>query len=139
MIAHIQTIFGDGSDGSTPGNCLQTAVASLLDLPVEAVPHFVAEEDWWGAVIAWVRASGLRLTMFEERFNVEASYAGGYLATAPLAAAPDDVLMLAGGMAARGFRHVVLWQHGHLVHDPHPSGTGLTGEPDSLWRIEVAA
>lgn len=43
-----QTIFNAGTDKTqTPGNCLQAAVASLLDLQLEEVPHFLCYEDWF--------------------------------------------------------------------------------------------
>lgn len=138
MIPHTQTIFGDGTEGATPGNCMQTAVASLLDLPLDDVPHFVAEpiETWWTEFLDWIFARGLRLTMFEDRFDEIEQYRGGDLITAPLSLAPADRLAIANGMTERGFRHSVLWQHGALVHDPHPSGAGLLDGPDEIWLLE---
>ena len=40
-----QTLFGEGR-----GNCLPACIASVLELPLEAVPHFVLEDDWVGAL-----------------------------------------------------------------------------------------
>lgn len=36
-----QTILHDPQTGAI-GNCMQAAIASLLDLPLDAVPHFAA-------------------------------------------------------------------------------------------------
>lgn len=139
MIKHHQTIFGNGEAGATPGNCLQTAVACVLDLPMEEVPHFVAmpENQWWSAFLLWLSARNLRLSMYAERFSGLQVYSGGALITGPLNAVPRSRLVLAQGESERGFRHVVLYQNGKLVHDPHPSGTGLVGEPDEVWMIDA--
>ena len=59
MIAHTQTIFVNDPRG-IPGDCMRTAVASLLDMPTEAVPHFVLFEDWFGAFSLWLNGHGLR-------------------------------------------------------------------------------
>lgn len=137
MIQHTQTIFGNGEAGATPGNCMQTAVASLLDLPLEEVPHFVAlpENQWWSAFLDWVGKRGLRLEMYAPRFPTLAEYAGGTLITGPLSMVPKDKIVLALGMAERGFEHVVLYQDGKLVHDPHPSEAGLLAEPEEVWVL----
>lgn len=120
---------------------MQTAVASLLDLPMQEVPHFVAvpENQWWSEFVNWLAGRGLRLTMFEERFHSRMEYRGGFLVSAPLSDAPRDKVLIGNGTAARGYRHCVLWRGGKLVHDPHPSGDGLLDEPDELWLIESLA
>lgn len=134
MIPHIQTIFGDGSDGSLPGNCFQTAVASSLDLPLEDVPHFVAMQDWWLGVVQWVETTGRVLTRYEPQFKHSVDY--GAVRIAPIAHAPLDKVLIASGQGPRGYRHAVLWLGGKLLHDPHPSGDGLVGEPEDYWLIE---
>jgi hypothetical protein len=55
---------------------------------------------------------------------------------------PDGVPCLATGPSPRGdYNHVVIWQDGRCVHDPHPSGDGLAGDPiefDLLTPINPA-
>src|SRR5437868_3306052 len=41
------------------GNCLQAAFASLLGMPLEAVPHFVAFGSWDTALALWLADIGL--------------------------------------------------------------------------------
>lgn len=138
MIAHKQTIFGDGKDGSTPGNCFQVAIASLLELPVDVVPHFAAMDDFQGGALAFLRDRGKTVSIYRERWKGSPTVFSD-ATIAPLNYAPNNQMMLAMGQAPRGFYHVVLWKAGHLVHDPHPDGSGLIGEPDEYWSIKDAA
>lgn len=114
MIEVTQTLLHDKEKGVV-GNCLQAAFASLLELPIDDVPHFVAMEDCWGAIQEW----------FRERYNafylvVEADqqgldwylwHAGHYIVT---------------GTSPRGLQHAVIGEKGEIVFDPHPSRAGLT-------------
>jgi hypothetical protein len=52
-----QTILAGREDG-VPGNCIQAAVASLLDLPIDAVPHFLLWEQWNVALAEWLTERG---------------------------------------------------------------------------------
>lgn len=40
------------------GNCMQAAIASLLDLPLEKVPHFKKANDWFQAMYDFLRENG---------------------------------------------------------------------------------
>lgn len=44
MTPVFQTQFNSGTD-PLPGNCWQAVIASLLDLPLEQVPHFMAHGE----------------------------------------------------------------------------------------------
>lgn len=100
-----QTILlGDAS--GRQGNCLQAAVASMLDLPLDEVPHFVEAEDWWTALVSFVRAHGSNVRRL--------SKADG-----------PPVLGLAVGPSPRGVTHTVVCRDG-AQWDPHPSRDGLT-------------
>ena len=118
MIPHTQTIFVDDPRG-IPGDCMRTAVASLLDLPTEAVPHFVLFAEpgaWFQAFTLWLTGCGLRIK--------------------PLSADNIDRECLALGMSPRDVEHVVVWGPDGLVHDPHPSRAGI--EPRQFWALEAA-
>lgn len=115
MTPYTQTIFVDDPRG-IPGDCMRTAVASLLDLPVEAVPHFVlfdAPGAWFTAFSLWLDGRGLRIRAFP----------GGSV----------DRECLALGMSPRGVEHVVVWGPDGLLHDPHPSRAGI--EPRQFWAL----
>lgn len=100
-----QSILHDDPDGR-PGNCLQAAVASLLELPLQSVPHFVAQgSDWLERMAAFCNAHGYQLQT--QPIDKHCAYG------------------MAWGPSERGVRHAVCWAAGRMSHDPHPSRTGL--------------
>jgi hypothetical protein len=116
MIPVMQTIPFE-ADSPVLGNCLQAAVASIYELPIEAVPHFVQFADWRAAVELYVRGT----------CRLVENYTDGE---------PADRPLLAFGKSPRGdWQHAVVWQSGRMVHDPHPDGTGLDGPPLSFVDI----
>ena len=114
MIPVLQTKFGNG-EGEAAGNCLQAALASLFDLPLDSVPHFVAEPGsrWWSAMQEWLLREHSCFVVWASReqcppFDMHESY---YLQV---------------GKSPRGdFNHIIVARNGELAHDPHPDGTGL--------------
>lgn len=112
MTPHTQTIFVNDPRG-IPGDCMRTAVASLLDLPTEAVPHFVLFNDWFGAFSLWLQGRRLRIK--------------------GMRAADVDQPCLALGTSPRGVEHIVVWGPDGLMHDPHPSRAGI--EARQFWAL----
>jgi hypothetical protein len=113
----VQTILAGRGDG-VPGNCVQAAVASLLDLPIEAVPHFLLFDRWNHVLTDWLneRGYGIRVLNATE--------------------IPDERCIVAG-MSPRGVAHVCIAEAGRIVWDPHPSGDGLT-KVDEAWFLARA-
>lgn len=116
-----QTILDTG-DPTRQGNCLQAAVASMLDLPIDVVPHFVqqhedGEGDWFDLLCDWLNTRGLRL-----------------LREDPVAG--EDYLLF--GRTVRGTTHVVICRDGSLVWDPHPSRAGLLAGAANPYVIRGA-
>ncbi len=116
MIRHTQTIFVNDPRG-IPGDCMRTAVAALLERPVESVPHFVLFDDWFGAFNLWLRGENLQIQ--------------------PIGKGNVDRECLAFGMSPRDVEHVVVWGPDGLVHDPHPSQAGI--EARQFWALVPAA
>lgn len=89
------------------GNCLQASVATLLNLPLEAIPHFMLFGDklWWDALILFMRSKG---------FDVL-----GWVEGNP----PHDDKYYLTSMECgnKEFCHAVITKNGVIVHDPHPS------------------
>jgi hypothetical protein len=95
-----------GDPSGRPGNCLQAAVASLLELELDEVPHFIEYEDWLERLRDFCLARGYRP-----------------LQRSPAAPVPYG---MAWGPSERGVRHAVVWVDGATAWDPHPSRAGLT-------------
>lgn len=102
-----QTILHDPDTGAI-GNCMQAAIASLLDLPLDEVPHFAEHDDWDLRFSAWCAERGLIW------FACDVSQVH------------DWAPCLLVGQSPRGIDHVVVGRGLTAVWDPHPSRDGLT-------------
>lgn len=110
MLKHLQNQFGQN------GNCWQTAVASVLELSLSEVPHFVEISDnggehWWVHTQRFLNERGLYIEPIDDHLY-------------------EDELYFVSGPSPRGqeLSHVVIYQNGKMVHDPHPDGTGVLEE-----------
>lgn len=149
-----QTVFASKppfTDDNPPGNCTQAAVATLLGLQLEDVPHFVdltigdpRPGAWWPVFESWSReyhGVGWISVEPEDALAVEWEVAA------------TEVLLLGGGFTHRGTKHsIVIDGNLNLVWDPNPGGNGVVKlidvdlpiEPDPIstspngdpiWRI----
>lgn len=117
-----QTIFV--GDEKRKGNCVAACVATALDLPLEAVPHFVefgiawgdsddvhaasSGHHWWAMLLGFMSGKGLWPVELDSVTSGEVG----------------EVLFVAG-KSPRGVMHQVLYRDGRLWHDPHPSRAGV--------------
>lgn len=130
MIAVDQTIFVNDPGGRL-GNCVAACVASHLELPLSAVPHFMEEgiaagdpvdgkgaSVWWWLLVGYMGANGLHPVELASLEDAE----------------PGEVVWVAG-TSPRGVLHQVLYADGALLHDPHPSRAGVLDIVEVLaWR-----
>lgn len=132
-----QTILHDPENGQH-GNCMQAALASLFDLPIEQVPHFGyglsddEGEEQQRQVLEWLQKSMdtsygiIGIDIVPENHAAWCNYfefMGGY--------------HLISGWTARGTYHVVIGKGGTMVHDVHPDGVGLLQPTDDKpWLVE---
>lgn len=116
MKAVDQDIFVNDPDGRT-GNCLQAAIASILHLNLNNVPHFADEagDGWYKSMIMWLWDKGYSFVDVEKPF-----YYTGYV--------------IACIVSERGSQHAVIYCNGELVHDPHPSRAGID-KPNHYYII----
>jgi len=111
-------------DNGVLGDCWRCCIATILGLRAEDVPNFVEEENWWDAATAWLAERGKSMVY------VSAHPDEGW------AQCVGGALFIASGKSPRGdFKHAVVWGAGGVVHDPHPSGDGLVGNPTSYEFI----
>jgi hypothetical protein len=120
MLMHKQ-LFGHDPANGIWGDCYRTAIACLLDLAPEAVPHEHRHMSWTEheeAVNAWLATRGLREVSFywsgegENSFQRCLDYFSFLNAKTPF---------LLSGTSARGVHHVVIVQDGKVIHDPSPA------------------
>lgn len=97
MIPVLQTHHG-GPGAEIPGNCMQAAIASLLELTLDDVPHFVQHHaDPWASFKTWCARRGLQVV------EVAGDTSGDLLTFGP---------------TRRGIHHWVIYRDGKLLHDP---------------------
>lgn len=111
-----QTRFLDKEKG-TRGNCLQACLASVLGLPLDAVPDFTLAHpaDWMDDMKAFVAWGG-----YEWNFGAPEEV-------------PPGMLYIVNGQTKRGTRHSTVWRDGVMVHDPHPDKSGLEAQDGNVW------
>lgn len=112
-----QTTFG-----MPEGNCFAACVASVLEVPLDSVPNFCAEKNWFERFAHWLRPKNLLPVMFLT--NDAQAFVG-------------DAFVLVGGDAARGHKHSVVYCGGVMVHDPHPDRAGLITIEDVMLFVAI--
>lgn len=117
-----QTIFVN--DPKRKGNCVAACVATFLGCSLDEVPHFIefgiaygdsedvkdvsAGNNWWAMLLGFMAARGYWPVELESITHGEVG----------------ETLFVAG-KSPRGVTHQVLYRHGRLWHDPHPSRDGV--------------
>ena len=94
-------------------DCLKACIASLFELPMHEVPHFIKHEDWISCLNTWC-----------ERYNL-----------IPLDVVPTEpfdfyTIATVDSPNFKDKKHAVIWKGDRLIHDP--LGTNKhTYEPES--------
>ena len=110
------------------GDCQRAVIASLLDLPIALVPHFLKEANgdttlFWNKLQLFCGSQGFAyLTM---------RATSGYRFHGLGARVYHEI----AGPSPRGngLLHAVVGLDGKIVFDPHPSKAGLAGDPNT-WE-----
>lgn len=110
------------------GDCQRAVIASLLELPITEVPHFLKESggdstNYWERLQAFCRSRGFAYLVIPARSG------GGFFGD------DGDVFHEISGPSPRGngITHAVVGCNGQIVFDPHPSRAGLAGD-SSQWE-----
>lgn len=112
-----QILHGEGEEN---GDCLRAAVASLLCLSIDQVPHFLSkdnenrEDHWWDLMSRWLHARGLTMVNVPYREDWVSDWLRNayYLLAGPSPRFPKEL-------------HQVVARGTEVVHDPHPDRTGI--------------
>ncbi len=137
MIPVEQTILHDPDNGIY-GDCFRCAVASILEVPALAVPHFMnypwkeGDSDggrWYPEFCRWLKLRGL--TYLELTIATDLKPEEWF---ASIAAEGFDTYHTLSGRSPRAL-HTVVGRNGLVVHDPHPSKDGLVGPAEDGWHV----
>ena len=107
------------------GNCFAAAMATILGIGLAEAEGYLdgldstekIEAHWWEYLNKWLKPYG---------------FAALYLPWSPppypefYSDGKPGLVYIANGPGPRGFEHSVVYCDGELLHDPHPSGDGLS-------------
>ena len=110
------------------GDCWRTAIACLLDMDRDSVPHFYAGGDSGEQIDetnTWLNERGMMLVQIPLPPDFQLSHLG------ELGWIPKDAHILLSGKSPRGTSHVVIANgNGEIAFDPAIPGGGLIGPDD---------
>jgi hypothetical protein len=135
----VQQLFRHDPANGSIGDCHRCAIASILEVAAEEVPHFGATT--WG--------DGAAFTMAFDEWLIGRGFkmvTVAYYDDLPLdeclrlwSTGANDVYYILGVQSRRGGNHSVVGLNGKVVHDPHPDGQGDVPyrSIDGVWQISV--
>lgn len=102
-------------------DCLRCCLATMLRLPIGEVPHFVAlyEGLWYREMKNWLL----------DNWHIDVIGFDGHYA--------HRGLYLVDGWTERDTSHIVMYENGEFLWDPHASGSGLISVRRTYWFIHV--
>ncbi len=109
---------GRGWNGETGSDCLRASLASVLELPIDEVPHFLGNPDtarnWPEELHWWLQRRGLTAYPLAPSSDLAATlaYMGQHWA---------GEFYLLCGRAGEDYGHVVVGCGNAIVHDPDPA------------------
>jgi hypothetical protein len=106
------------------GNCWAACLASILELPIEEVPDFKQQKDFYGDTVRWLNEQNLTL--------VQVQLAGPHW---PFFFNGQVYTILSGHSPRGDWMHSVVGDGLNPFYDPHPYGGFLKGDPEYLYLI----
>lgn len=126
-----QTIMHDPANGQY-GDCHRAAIATVLGLEIEDVPHFL-HDNCGGEEFTRREKVFLALhNLCPVSIPYQAGDLGDILRTVEALNGSDLVYLLAG-RSRTGCNHSVVCRGGDIVHDPNPQKPGIIGPCDDGW------
>jgi len=112
------------------GDCHRTAIACLLDMEPEAVPHFgLSDFDGSGRITKHTQTAEADAWLAEQGFAQVHVIYGGELENvlASLGAMNPKAFYLLGGRSRTGVNHTVIGCGGRIAWDPSQTDSGIVG------------
>ena len=136
MLLHKQKFKHDPENGVW-GDCGRTALACMLDLEVEDVPHFAencpSDEDFMNRMREWLRQRDLGI--------VEFYYNGEDVTMDALLQHMEEqnpgLIFFLVGTSKVGVSHVVICSGGKIIHDTSIGNSGIVGPHNGHYIVEV--
>ena len=111
------------------GDCQRACVASLLELPIESVPHLYDAEDgakMYAMWADWYKANGVQSVSFGfDQIPLEF-----------MKSVNPNIHYILGGVNRDGIGHSVIAYNDEVVHDPSPVLTSDIQDWSHYW-IEI--
>jgi len=108
--------------GKHTGNCLTACVASVLDVPIESVPEFCTDGEWFANLVAFCKENGFFLVYWKQNDPMPIIAIGLYIILLLNLEGVEDLhAVVAKTRAVKGEDPVWLW-HSDVVHDPNEHG-----------------
>jgi len=119
MIPIIQTKLHNPPESN--GNCMAACYASILEVPLSVVPTFedMPIEEWKTALDNWLSKFNLQKVTIDASF--EDFVPTGYC------------LAIGKTVRSKTVLHCAVYKNGQMVHDPHPSKSGLINV--ECWEV----
>lgn len=127
-----QAILGHNPKEGVYGDCFRTALANLLDLDRDEVPHFMdggnRPDNVWPTVNKWLNVRGLHLVAIAFQCELNDLFV-------MMKRINPGVIYLLAGSSERGVVHQVIACDDKIIQDPHPSGIGVSSpcEDGHYW------
>ncbi len=112
------------------GNCFEACVASLLQIPLVQIPYLSGMHGYWFENITdWLKKTFALLLI---PVIIPSDYPSGCQLDIFLKAGAYYILC---GEGPRNLPHACVARMGKIVHDPHPSGSGLLQQSESYFLV----
>lgn len=126
MIPIMQTKFTN-EDRSVRGNCMAACVASLIEVSIGEIPAWEdmgSDGSWGDSFNRFLEEHGYS----HEGMIVQIDFSVDWWSALLEMCLGIDGYFIVGGESPRPQSttgHAVIFKDGAMVHDPHPSGTGI--------------
>lgn len=129
MIPKKQTRLHRGNKPEEKGNCFPAVIASMLEMEVDEViqiqEHY-NELDWMPKLTYWLGKMGYEYST-ADHFRCFHPELGQTENADVIREELKDKYYFVSGQSPRNksIHHIVIFQNGKMIHDPHPDGTGI--------------